>query len=520
MGNQAQSTTAPIVVWEPSARQAAFIEAEPIFEVLFGGARGGGKTDGVLGEWLSHADKYGANAIGLMVRRTYKQLTETMERSRAIYTPLGAKLVDDTWRFPNGARLRFAYLERDADAENYQGASFTRIYVEEITNFPSEKLILKLMATLRSGAGVPCGFRATGNPGGVGHHWVKARYINNAPLGWKVTRHPFTNPRTGKTIVKDRVFIPSKVEDNPHLGDDYVANLQMQGSPQLVKAWLEGDWSVIEGAFFPEWSNEKHVITPFAIPDHWLRFRSMDWGSASPFSVGWWAVASDDYNIGNGDAGLGLHQLSVFDGGRRSTSGPDSQGRGRTIPRGSLVRYREWYGASSPNVGLKMPAEEVGMQIKVKEQHDQITYGVLDPAAFASDGGPSIAERLARSGIRFRPADNKRVAARGAMGGWDQVRSRLIGNNGSPSIYLFSTCTDSIRTLPALQHDADKPEDVDTDSEDHAPDEIRYACMSRPFVRQAEVKPTDKILGIGTHNNVTWDELVENQPTASRSGRI
>lgn len=495
MGTQAQSSTAPIeVVWEPSPRQAAFIEAEPIFEVLFGGARGGGKTDGVLGEWLSHADKYGPNAIGLMVRRTYKQLTETMERSRVIYTPLGAKLVDDTWRFPNGARLRFAYLERDADAENYQGASFTRIYVEEITNFPSEKLILKLMATLRSGAGVPCGFRATGNPGGVGHHWVKARYIDPAPMGWKVGRYPFLNPKTGKTIIRDRVFIPSRVEDNPHLDDTYVAQLQMQGSPALVKAWLEGDWSVIEGAFFPEWSNEKHVISPFVIPSHWLRFRSGDWGSASPFSIDWWAVVGDDHTLPSG----------------------------QILPRGALICYRSWYGASSPNVGLKMPAEDVGAGIKLRERDDPtITYGVLDPAAFASDGGPSIAERMARSGIRFRPADNKRVAARGAMGGWDQVRSRLLGNEGRPMIYFFSTCVDQIRTLPALQHDPDKPEDVDTDSEDHGPDSTRYACMSRPFVRQAEPKPTDKILGIGTHNQVTWDELIENQPTASRgSGRI
>lgn len=455
MGKQAQDTPSVEVIWEPSPRQSAFIEAAPIFEVLFGGARGGGKTDGVLGEWLSHADQYGEHAVGLMLRRTYKQLGETMERSRQIYTPLGAKLVDDMWRFPNGARLRFAYLERDADAENYQGHSYTRVYVEEITNFPSEKPILKMMATLRSGAGVPCGFRATGNPGGVGHHWVKARYINQAPLGWKVTRHPFTNPRTGKTIVKDRVFIPSKVEDNPHLSDDYVANLQMQGSAQLVRAWLEGDWSVIEGAFFPEWGNEKHVISPFVIPNDWLRFRSMDWGSASPFSVGWWAVASDDYQLSNSGAGL----REANNNGSHSS----------IIPRGSLIRYREWYGASSPNVGLKMPAEEVGIHIKAKEKDDaQITYGVLDPAAFASDGGPSIAERMARSGVRFRQADNKRVAVRGAMGGWDQVRSRLIGNDGKPTIYFFSTCVDSIRTLPALQHDADKPEDVDTHQEDHA----------------------------------------------------
>lgn len=507
------ATAKTVVVWEAQERQAALISC-PCFEILFGGARGGGKTDGMLGDFISHADLYGENAIGLMVRRERTQLLETIERSKAIYGLLGWKFheQDKMWRSPNGARLRFAYLERDSDADAYQGHSYSRVYVEEIGTFPSEKPILKLMATLRSGAGVPCGFRATGNPGGPGHHWVKARYIDQAPLGWKVTKTTFKNPWTQEEITRDRVFIPSKVQDNKYLGADYIANLQMAGSANLVRAWLEGDWSVIEGAFFPEWSNEKHVISPFVIPPHWLRFRSMDWGSASPFSVGWWAVVGDDYQIGDERVRLLPNAQS---------EGVSLQGQSHVLPRGSLVRYREWYGASSPNVGLKMPAEEVGHEIARREREDNpITYGVLDPAAFASDGGPSIAERIARAGIRFRPADNKRVAARGAMGGWDQVRSRLLGNGKRPQIYFFSTCTDAIRTLPALQHDPDKPEDVDTDSEDHAPDEIRYACMSRPFVRQAEPKPTDKILGIGTHNQVTWDELIENQPQPQRSGRI
>ena len=531
------------VIWEAQPRQAALI-ACPCFEILFGGARGGGKTDGMLGDFISHADIYGENAIGLMVRRERTQLVETIERSKAIYTLLGWKFheQDKMWRAPNGARLRFAYLERDADADAYQGHSYSRVYVEEIGTFPSEKPILKLMATLRSGAGVPCGFRATGNPGGPGHHWVKARYIDQAPLGWKVTQTKYKNPWTQEEITRDRVFIPSKLQDNRFLGSDYVANLQMTGSAQLVRAWLEGDWSVIEGAFFPEWSNEKHVITPFSIPTGWLRFRSMDWGSASPFSVGWWAVVSDDYNWGqgsylrNGSGGDVAQEGSVVRGSisapnhqmerqRGDSNNPNIQlgslGRSVILPRGSLVRYREWYGASSPNVGLKIPAEDVATRILAKEQPDEnITYGVLDPAAFASDGGPSIAERMARQGLRFRPADNKRVAARGAMGGWDQVRSRLTGSDGNPRIFFFSTCVDSIRTLPALQHDADKPEDVDTDSEDHAPDEIRYACMSRPYVKEIPKKPQDKLLSIGPQNQVTLDDLYAVQSDRRKSDRV
>jgi len=153
------------------------------------------------------------------------------------------------------------------------------------------------------------------------------------------------------------------------------------------------------------------------------------------------------------------------------------------------VRYREWYGAASPNVGLKMTAETVGAGIGHRESHDpNLRYGVLDPACFKEDGGPSIAERINKELIaaRLRPfhaADNSRVPHRGSMGGWDQLRSRLVGQDGKPMIYCFSTHADSIRTIPALQHDPARPEDVNTESEDHAADEWRYACMSRPFVR-------------------------------------
>ena len=149
--------------------------------------------------------------------------------------------------------------------------------------------------------------------------------------------------------------------------------------------------------------------------------------------------------------------------------------------------------------GLKLHAEEVGKGIAEREQGESIAYGVLDPSAFKEDGGPSIAERMAcGSGgkVWFRHADNTRVPARGAMGGWDQVRSRLVGDgDGRPMIVTFATCTDSIRTVPILQHDPDRPEDVMTDSEDHAGDEWRYACMSRPWVPMKEAPKPENISG-------------------------
>ena len=446
------------VIWEPQPGPQTALVTCPVFEVFFGGARGGGKTDGMLGEWASHADLYGENAIGLMVRRTRTELTETIERSKTLYTPLGWEFreQDKMWRASNGARLRFAYLERDADADGYQGHSYTRVYVEEAGTFPSYRPIAKLMATLRSGAGVPVGMRLTGNPGGPGHQWVKARYIDPAPAGYEIVR----DLQTGL----ERVYIPSRVRDNRFLGDDYVQRLKAVGSEALVRAWLEGDWSVIEGAFFDEWSYERHVIRPFAIPSEWLRFRSADWGSAAPFSVGWWAVVGDDHQLGDG----------------------------RTLPRGSIVRYREWYGCveGKPNTGLKLTAEEVARGIKAKEADEKIAYGVLDPAAFAVDGGPSIAQMMAREGVIFRPADNKRVSQKGALSGWDQMRARLKGSDGVPMLYVFETCRDFIRTVPVLQHDPDKPEDVDTDAEDHVADEARYGCMSRPYIpRKPDAEP-------------------------------
>jgi hypothetical protein len=435
--------------------------------VGFGGARGGGKSDAVIGDWISHEDAYGQSAIAMAFRRERTQLIELIERAKQVLTPLGFRWFeqDKYFRGPKGGRLRFTYLERDSDADAYQGHSYTRLYPEEMGTFPSETPINKLQATLRSGNGVPCQMKGTCNPGGPGHQWVKARYDLAGKLNRIVRKEfVFKNPFTGTEITKTRVFIPSRVTDNKYLGDDYVANLYQVGSDALVQAWLTGDWDVIEGAFFDNWNPLAHVIKPFEVPKHWMRFGSFDWGSAKPFSYGLWAVSDGDVL-------------------------PD----GRIYPRGAMIRIREDYGASAPNVGLKLTAEQVADRITALElaEGGKVQYRVADPAIFAMDGGPSIAERMIRHGVVFRAADNSRIAKLGAMGGWDQLRARLDGEDEKPMLYVFATCTDLIRTLPALQHDPDRPEDVDTDGEDHAPDETRYACMSRPYVRTApeNIKP-------------------------------
>ena len=205
----------------------------------------------------------------------------------------------------------------------------------------------------------------------------------------------------------------------------------------------------------------RHVIAPFEIPEHWARIRACDWGSARPFSVGWYAVS---------DGGL------------------------PAIERGAMVKYREWYGMREGeyNTGVKMTAEEVAYGIRFREGKEKMDDAVIDPSAFASDGGPSIAERMHTAGVLFRPGDNARVARSGALGGWDQLRARLKGTGERPLLVMFSTCVHTIRTIPALQHDPLKAEDVDTESEDHAADETRYACMSRPLVHDAPGVPEPK----------------------------
>lgn len=453
------------VVWAPQAGpQHALIEC-PLPLVFFGGARGGGKTDGVLGHWARKESIYGDRFNAVMFRRTTVSSEDAIERSRQIYGPLGGKLVmspQPTWRMPHGGRVAFRYLDKVTDADEWQGRNLSDGWIEEAGQYPTPDPIDKMFGVLRSSGGVPVQMILTANPGGPGQNWLRDRF----------QLHPFpAMPKVLTVKINEgeirAAVIPSRIGDNRALLDadpDYVNRLKMVGSAALVRAWLDGDWSAIEGAFFAEWDEAKHVLPRFTPPAEWLRFRSMDWGFAAPFSVGWWAVASDPTQIGK-----------------------------VTVPRGALIRYREWYGATGPQKGLRLTAEEVADGIKRKEEGEKLSYGVLDPSAFAQDGGPSIAERMAQRGVMFRPADNARLGrGLGAMGGWDQVRSRLRGQDGSPMLYCTENCEGSIRTIPMLQHDADKAEDLDTTAEDHAADDWRYACMSRPWISAASLAKAAK----------------------------
>ena len=469
------------VVWKPQEGPQTALLACPVYEVFYGGARGGGKTEASIGDWLAHSSLYGEDAVGIFVRRKLTQLSEVIARTQKLFRKLGAKYNGQhkTWTMQNGARLKFVYLERDSDAEEYQGHSYTRIYVEEATNFPSAGPINKLRATLRSGAGVPVGMRLTGNPGGPGHNWVKARYITPNPNGYEIIREEMV--LEGKVISLDRVFIPSKISDNRLVMENdptYILRLKQSGSEALVRAWLEGDWDIVDGAFFDEWDPSKHILDSevrHCIPKKATRFRAFDWGSAKPFSVGWYAVSDGTWKL------------------------PE----GIVIPKNALVKYREWYGACGPNKGLKMTADMVAMGIIEREKGETVQYGVADPSIFVRDGGPSIAESMVIKKCSWRRADNKRKA------GAEQMRQRLVGQDGVPMLYFLEDCVDTIRTIPSLQHSERDPEDVDTEAEDHAYDETRYAVMSRPWLPSAG--PASDRLYPRNPSDYTINELIAMQ---------
>lgn len=471
-------------------KQAIAFESDAT-EILYGGAAGGGK---------SHLMRVAAVTLcsavpGLQVylfRRIRDDLVKNhMEGPNGFRAMLAgwvlcgfAKIVDDEIRFWNGSRIYLCHCKDEKDIYKYQGAEIHVLLIDELTHF-TEPMYRFLRNRLRMvGIAVPDQWAgklpriiAGANPGNIGHLWVKTTFVDGSET-YDIRQMP------AEEGGMRRQFIPALLEDNPSMAEDdpsYESRLHGLGSKELVQAMRYGNWDVIEGAFFDCWDPKRHIVRPFEIPAGWMRFRSGDWGSAKPFSIGWWAMASDPM------------QVEARDGGKI------------TIPRGCMVRYREWYGATKPNEGLKLYAEAVADGIVTREKKGEVTYGVLDPAAFAEDGGLSIAARMAAKGVHWRPADNARVSQRGAMGGWDQMRSRMIGDeDGNPMIVCFSTCHDSIRTIPALQHDKARPEDLDSDMEDHAADEWRYACMSRPWARKIDTTPKparDGYARIGASND-------------------
>jgi hypothetical protein len=448
-------------------------------EIGYGGARGGGKSYGFLMHFAEQALTWGYFARGILFRRRFVDLEDLIEDSHRVYAPLGGVFYAGGgrpyWRLPGGGILRLRYLEKEQHAALYQGHAYTWIGVEEAGTYSSFRPIELLRGCLRSVFGVPCQMLLNFNPGGVGHGWLKSRYIDPAPPGEQIVEHMKVG---GEMREWRRVFIPARLEDNPALEEadpEYRTRLEMVRPEWLRKAWLNGDFNIVpSGGMFDDVLNDagllKVVIDPFPIPDNWPVYRALDWGSAKPFSVGWWTVANgEDVELGDG--------------------------RTLSFARNSLIRIAEWYGTGgdtdSPNEGCRMTAANVAKGILEREKRlkvkAKIKPGPADTQIYAQEGHErTLADEMkdpdgtgANKGVRWKKA-NKGPGSR--VNGWDAMRrvfEAAIEGREKPGMFIFNTCRDWIRTVPMLPRDTIDPEDVDTNSEDHIADETRYMLTTK-----------------------------------------
>lgn len=425
------------VIWQPQPGPQEMLVNCPITLIGYGGARGGGKTDGVLGKFALKQEMLGEAFNAIFFRRELPQADDLIERAKQIYLPLRAHWQEQKkqFTFPNGARLRFRPLANDADAEKFQGQNISDAAVEEAGAYPDPAPIFKLFGALRgSGNGQ---IILTFNPGGVGHKWLKDLFIKPWPTGKKILYRELPD---GKKF--DYIYIPSRIKDNQILlarDPSYISRLHMVGSPELVRAWLEGDFEIHEGTYFPEWSS-RHIVAPFNIPKHWPRYLGYDWGYRSPFAAVWGAVSS-----GRDDFGVEV-----------------------PFPKGSIVIYREMSGKGVDN---RQQAE----MIAAAGQYENV-HAAADPSIFNTQGGPSIADQFHQVFAKYRHP-NFRLADNDRISGWSQIRQRLVAN--PPLLYIASNCHQLIDTLPALVMDKNNPEDADSTGDDHHCDALRYLCKER-----------------------------------------
>lgn len=459
-------------IWKPQPRQAAFM-ARGEWEALYGGAAGGGKSDALVIEALRqvHIPHYKA----LILRKTFPQLAELIDKSLNYYPRAfsGAKYnaTAHTWTFPSGAKIVFGAMQYAKDKTKYQGQAYDFVAFDELTHFSFEEYSYLFSRCRPNGPGTRCYIRSTANPGGIGHGWVKERFITAGKPMTPIWEDIKWRDPAGQEHreSRSRIFVPSSVFDNPALlanDPDYITRLAAMPEAER-KALLYGDWDTFSGQVFTEWRNDPehygdrrwtHVIDPFPVPDGWGIWCALDWGYSRPFSVGWYAV--------------------------------DRERR--------LYRIREYYGCTgTPNVGVKMEPGEVARQIKRIEEEDPNLRGrtihrIGDPAIWGSDGTESIGALMERERVYFERGDHARID--GKM----QVHHRLaFDEDGWAMLYVFSTCKHFIRTVPNLVYDETDVEDIDTDGEDHIYDELRYVCMQNPIaprVRKApEPKPYDPL---------------------------
>jgi hypothetical protein len=429
------------VIFRPNAGPQTEFLAASEREVLYGGAAGGGKSYAMLADPLRYM---GHSAFsGLLLRHTNEELRELVWKSQEMYPKIwpGIKWSERKmqWTSPSG-------LDRDEDVLRYQGQAFSWIGFDELTQWHTPFAWDYMRSRLRSTASdLPIFMRATTNPGGPGHAWVKKMFIDPSVPGkdfWatdidtsKTLVYPPNHSRAGEPLFKRR-FIPAMLTDNPYLNDqgDYEAMLLSLPEHQR-KQLLEGNWDVAEGAAFPEFNREYHVVDPYDIPRNWVKFRACDYGYGSYSAVLWFAVT------------------------------PEEQ----------LVVYRELY------VSKVLATDLADMILHLEAEDGNVKYGVLDSSCWHRRGdlGPSLAEQMISKGCRWRPSDR---SAGSRKAGKNELHRRLQKDEykEEPRIVFFNTCTNTIAQLPILPLDKKNPEDVDTKAEDHLYDALRYGIMSRP----------------------------------------
>ena len=457
---------------EPSEKQKQFLRDRHRY-IGYGGARGGGKSWAVRVKAVLLCLRYAGIKV-MIVRRTYPELRENHilplcamlgcygpeEERIAVYHD-GHKTLD----FPNGSRILFRYLESESDTLRFQGSEVDVLFVDEATQQSEEKME-SLRACVRGVNDFPKRMYFTCNPGGEGHGWVKRLFIDRR---FREGEEP-----------EEHSFIQALVTDNRALlksDPDYIRRLEAL-PPKLRTAWRYGSWDVFEGQFFEDFRvtpdlaaaaeagctlSEKelreqgrwcHVIEPFdlnAPPRRgWRIVRSYDFGYGKPFSCAWWAI---DYD-------------------------------------GVIYRALELYGCTgTPNEGLRWTPDQQFQEIaRIEREHPWLRgkhiEGVADPAIWDASRGESIADTAGRCGVWFTPGDNKRIP------GWMQCHYRLqFDEEGRSRMYVFSNCKAFIRTVPLMVFHKSRPEDLDTELEDHVCDEWRYLCMSRPV---APLRPVER----------------------------
>jgi hypothetical protein len=456
----------------PKQREAFESEAT---ELLYGGAAGGGKSHLMRlaaiqwCRWVPGLQVY-------LFRREFPDLFKNHMEGPSAFPVLLARDLDAgrariVWhknqiRFANGSVIHLCHAQHEKDVLGYQGSEIHVLLIDELTQWTAG-MYRYLRGRVRLGGLAVPSWRhglfprilCSANPGGVGHNWVKADFVDFAPEG-EIRQAP------RKDGGMRRQFIRSLLEDNPTMlanDPDYADRLEGLGDPALVRAMRSGDWDIVSGGMLDDvWDRAVHVVAPFRIPLTWTIDRTFDWGSSKPFSVGWWAESDGSPAI-------------LADGTRRH------------FARGSLFRIAEWYGMKSgePNVGLKLLAVDIADGIRTREAQWLQAYGwrvrpgAADSSIFDVENGMSIAADMARRGVRWLPADKSPGSRRA---GWEKLRERLTAARRAPleepGLYVFDSCLDWIRTVPVLPRDPKKPDDVETRAEDHAADETRYRLLA------------------------------------------